>query len=141
MGYEVHITRCADRMNPAGGQAISESEWEQTCIATPGLADLGWWDDGEIHFKQLEDDGLIRVVRAATKLGARVEGDDGERYELDAESQLLVDGEAWSRVVESTNRTVESGKRWFWVASAVMVGAFGLVAYRVAMWLFASATE
>jgi hypothetical protein len=99
MGYDVHITR-ADNWADNDGCAITIAEWQsliandpELCIddqngfgyaiwkAHPDNLDI-WlcWDDGNISTKNPDEPLLKKMIQIAERLGARVQGDDGEWY-------------------------------------------------------------
>ncbi len=96
MGYDIHITRKANWSDDEG-DTIAPDEWMAVLDSDPELSratDTGddtlagawkgdtlfWFDNGEITCKS-PDEGIIRkMVLIAERLGANVQGDDGERY-------------------------------------------------------------
>ena len=81
MGYEAHITRRKSWSDP-GGPAISESEWLAQVSGNPELASLVW-NEGNIDAKNPDPILLRRMVATAVALGATVQGDDGESYDIE----------------------------------------------------------
>lgn len=100
MGYDVHITR-ADHWAQNQGREITASEWRNIIDADPDLRlagyngpdfaiwdghpenDESWldWDDGNITTKNPDDRLLRKMLEIAKRLGANVQGDDGELYD------------------------------------------------------------
>jgi hypothetical protein len=100
MGYELHITR-ADEWSQNEGREITAEEWlevvrrdpefalderngEYFAVWTPtGGKDSGWidWFDGNLASKHPDRRLLRKMLDVAKKLGAKVQGDDGELYE------------------------------------------------------------
>jgi hypothetical protein len=98
MGYDVHITRRAFWADAA--DAISKEEWLAIVENDPELQfhpengpvfavwhdldspEASWldWHDGNIYSKNPDDALLEKMKQIARKLGARVQGDDGEFY-------------------------------------------------------------
>src|SRR5712671_4343521 len=102
MGYEVHITRAKSwsenqanriaaeawlevvrqdpslRLNPANGPYFAE--WGQD----------GWldWSDGNIYSKSPTPALINKMAEIASRLGAAVQGDDGEHYPLTSAAQV-----------------------------------------------------
>lgn len=98
MGYDLHITRKADWSDP-DGPTISEAEWRQLIENDPELVldtetkcgdwqfvswrdDPGWlaFTGREIRSKYPSDALIAKMVSIADRLGAKVQGDDGEVY-------------------------------------------------------------
>lgn len=102
MGYELHITR-KENWSDEEGPAISEAEWRRLIAQDPELqldtdtrcsmsdgeyvfaawngktGALGYYN-GEITAKNPEEPLIRKMVAIAQRLGATVQGDDGERY-------------------------------------------------------------
>lgn len=101
MGYNVYITR-AESWSDNRGSEIAEAEGTAVIEADPELAplpELGplaarWtgpstrehpWlvlEDGNVHTKSPDPALIAKMVRIAERLGAIVQGDDGEPYPL-----------------------------------------------------------
>lgn len=103
MGYELHITRGDRRGDTRGadGRDISLAEWLRCVASDPelwpdpdgpeGLALWSghpagarrWlaWFDGEVYSEGPDRPLVEKMLQLAARLGARVQGDDGERYE------------------------------------------------------------
>ena len=96
MGYDLHITRKHDRADEAG-PTINPQEWLAVLDADPELSratDAGddtlagawkgdtlfWFTEGEIRCKNPDEPVIRKMVEIAERLGATVQGDDGERY-------------------------------------------------------------
>ena len=96
MGYDLHITRKAnwsddegDSITPEEWLAILDSDAELSRATDTGddtLAgawkgdSLFWFDNGEITCKNPDEPIIRKMVQIAQRLGANVQGDDGERY-------------------------------------------------------------
>lgn len=111
MGYDVHITRAASwldsHLNP-----ITKTEWDAIVASDveletsteswlEGDLDRGiartyatiwiahpdrvpfWWQDGEITSKNADQATRRKMVEIASRLNARVVGDEGEEYGID----------------------------------------------------------
>jgi hypothetical protein len=102
VGYDLHITRKA-HWSDEDGPTIGEEEWLRVIEADPELAldqdtqcsfddedvvfaawksepgVLGWYD-GEVSAKNPDRSLVLKMVQIAGRLGARVQGDDGEEY-------------------------------------------------------------
>ena len=103
MGYDLHITRKENWADEEDEGLISISEWnthvKSDAELTEDLDNLGgdnylyqraagnwplWYSQqsGEINTKNPDCDVIQKLVRIANSLGATVQGDDGERYDL-----------------------------------------------------------
>ena len=99
MGYDLHITRAEFWANAAGHE-ITLDEWRRYVASDPQVqqdADNGpedflfvahpkgpaplWWARGQIYSKYPDRATVQKMIEIARKLGARVQGDDGETYE------------------------------------------------------------
>ncbi len=102
MGYEIHITRKSE-WSDEDGPMIGEEEWLRLIEMDPELSldretqcsisdeevvfaawkgapgSLGWFN-GEITTKNPERSLILKMVQIAERLGAKVQGDDGEEY-------------------------------------------------------------
>jgi hypothetical protein len=108
MGYDLHITRKID-WNDDDGPIITEAEWralietdpelsldvESQCTMADGEYVFAAWNGGpgllgyyagEISTKNPEKPLISKMVRIAQKLGAEVQGDEGEIYREDGTS-------------------------------------------------------
>lgn len=100
MGYDLHITR-SDNWAESEETPISSAEWLAIVEADPELQlepangpyfahwtgpcsyrEGGWfdWNDGQIQTKNPDRAILAKMLAIAEKLGAAVQGDDGEPY-------------------------------------------------------------
>jgi hypothetical protein len=99
MGYQVHITR-AKHWAQNNGVEIPASEWHELVSGDPELRlaasngphfaiwnasagqIIGWldWNNGNITTKSPDEQLLAKMIEIAERLGARVQGDDGELY-------------------------------------------------------------
>jgi hypothetical protein len=103
MGYDLHITRAED-WGESEKTPITKEEWEAVIAADPELRldpdndrfdrfqanwidpasgeERGWfaWSDGEISTKNPDRAQLAKMLQLAERLGAQVQGDDGEKY-------------------------------------------------------------
>ena len=102
MSYDLHITRRSS-WDDRSGPAINSREWQKLIASDPELSlytDVGVeheglvasyrnhegalrWDDGEVIAKNPEITLVVKMVAIAERLGARVQGDDGEIYQSD----------------------------------------------------------
>lgn len=119
MGYDLHITR-ADSWLDSQNTPITHPEWEAYVESDPELIWEGWtnwttlgrihtavWRSGslEVHFhwyhseitaKPSSREGIQKMVAIADALGAKVFGDENERYSPDGEAIF----EEWPDVSE-----------------------------------------
>lgn len=99
MGYELHITR-ADQWSENDGREISPEEWLELVGKDPELAidarngphfaiwtppvgtPVGWidWFGGNLSSKRPDRALLGKMLEVAKRLGAKVQGDEGEVY-------------------------------------------------------------
>jgi hypothetical protein len=94
MGYDVYITRRKE-WNDTFGDEIGPEEWmalvdddeqlEPVRSAGPWAArslagTLIEWTDGSVAARDPEDDEVELLLELAERLGARVQGEDGEIY-------------------------------------------------------------
>ena len=97
MGYDLHITRKV-HWSDEDGPTISPDEWLAVLDSDPELSratDAGtdgslsgawkgetlfWFDDGEVVCKNPDEAIIHKMVTIAKRLGATVQGDDGEHY-------------------------------------------------------------
>ncbi len=99
MGYEIHITR-AEFWAENEGHEITLDEWlryvesdsevqrdpqnspaDFLFLANPKEASPLWWSRGEVYTKNPDKPTVQKMIEIAQKLGARVQGDDGEFYD------------------------------------------------------------
>ena len=102
MGYDLHITRKANWTDD-DGDTITPAEWLSVLDSDPELSratdtgndtPAGAWngdplfqfDDGQITCKNADKAIIRKMVHIAERLGARVQGDDGEIYRQDGTS-------------------------------------------------------
>ena len=99
MGYDLHVTRARNWTENTGFE-ISEGEWSDLVRSDPELeSDVplganaalwksengevrGWfdWYSGTVFTTNPDRDTLGKLLDLAQKLGARVQGDEGELY-------------------------------------------------------------
>jgi hypothetical protein len=109
-GYKVHITR-AEHWAKNEGCEIPASEWHDlvkgdpelrlACANGPHFAVWntnagqpgGWldWNNGNITTKTPDEQLLAKMIEIAERLGAKVQGDDGELYHSLIEAATAVD--------------------------------------------------
>jgi hypothetical protein len=99
MGYDLHITRKANRSDDEG-DSITPEEWLAVLDSDSELSratdtgddtlagawkgdSLFWFHDGEITCKNPDEPIIRKMVAIAQRLGANVQGDDGEVYRAD----------------------------------------------------------
>ncbi len=86
MGYELHITRKAVWHDEIGS-SITLEEWDKLAAGDPDLLstnfDGPFYSDssGNIVAKNPEKSVRAKMHRMAKRLGAKVQGDDGELYD------------------------------------------------------------
>jgi hypothetical protein len=105
MGYDLHITR-AKRWSDQE-PSISADEWLAYVDRDPELQLNGkyfalwagvsrqpdpWfdWSDGHVHTKNPDPAVIAKAIQIASRLGAAVQGDDGEVYL--PEGKVQIDG-------------------------------------------------
>ena len=124
MGYDFHITR-ASRWTESDRHPITVDEWLTVVDGDPELQidpdngppfalwsgpccdeGGGWfdWSDGEIFTKHPDRAILGKMLELAARLGATVQGDDGEAYTdpsqlLDASSPEMISHRRWERLM------------------------------------------
>jgi hypothetical protein len=97
VGYELHITR-ADDWTASEDSPITEAEWQAAADADPrievfdGNSEPTWksvdgpsmyWFEGQVTVKGVQTEAEIGEIAAfAANLGARLQGDDGETYDV-----------------------------------------------------------
>jgi hypothetical protein len=97
MGYEVHITR-ARRWTESETNPIRFEEWLAVVASDPELQkdDVNgphdflwlaadgprplWWRRGKVYTKNPDRLTILKMLDIAARLGARVQGDEGESY-------------------------------------------------------------
>jgi hypothetical protein len=101
MGYDLHITR-AEEWSDNTDSEITPQEWLALIEADPELTlmnmsgypyfarwsgpsqyDDPWFDfsGGNIYTKNPDEPMIAKMIEMAARLGAKVQGDDGELYE------------------------------------------------------------
>src|SRR3954466_13280215 len=104
MGYDLHITRRPVWTDDDGPQ-ITLDEWKAYVASDDelrpdtvnGPTDFLWiahpnerwplsWDRGELYTKNPDEITIRKLVTVAERLGATVQGDDGETYRADGPS-------------------------------------------------------
>lgn len=139
MGYDLHITRAGSWLD-ADTSPISESEWHHAVAQDPSLLlsaedyyeakdgkggvvrtaavlwehdpDVAFWfDRSEITAKNPKDDAIVKLLELASRLTARVLGDNDEEYLASANAPGYV-----VRRDEELPSAPESGRPWwkFW---------------------------
>ena len=99
MGYDIHVTR-AEFWAENEGHEISLDEWlryvesdsevqrdpqnsptDFLFLAHPKEPWPLWWQSGDVFTKNPDKATVQKMIEIAQKLGARVQGDDGEFYD------------------------------------------------------------
>jgi len=100
VGYDLHVTR-AENWSENEGREITWGEWLALVAEDPELAPdpengesfalwsgpsrlpQPWleWDEGNISTKNPDRALIAKMLQIAERLGARVQGDDGEFYD------------------------------------------------------------
>jgi len=105
MGYDLHITR--REFHADEGDDITHAEWDafvasdDSLISTEDMGDgmmmYMWsgpsqysepwlmWGDGCVSTKYPDRALILKMIEIASALSANVQGDDGERYESEAD--------------------------------------------------------
>jgi hypothetical protein len=141
MGYDLHITRKED-WSDEQGPAIGAVEWLRIVEQDPELHletingpyfaiwsgpskyPDPWldWSDGNVYTKNPDQPLIRKMLQIAARLGAKVQGDDGEVYD---EATLL----AQAPSTHMTGRT--------WLAFLGSLGLYCLVAFFLGFLLLA----
>src|SRR5688500_3851169 len=98
MGYNLYITRREDWMDE-DGPGISLEEWrsyvesdaelrmddslgEHVAVWSGPSTEVSWlaWTGGNLETKNPDEPLVRKMIAVAAALGAKVQGDDGERY-------------------------------------------------------------
>jgi hypothetical protein len=99
MGYDLHITRAKEWSDNDDAQITAE-EWLRVVAADPELSLAGYngdyfalwngpsrnpdpwfdWSGGNVMTKSPDPALVAKMIQLAERLGARVQGDDGEIY-------------------------------------------------------------
>src|SRR5436190_14130281 len=87
MGYDLRVTR-AEHWYDNTGREITKDEWVALVRETPDLRHSMDWSRGNLVSKNPDAEAVAQMVAAADRLGARVEGDDGETYLPDGRVRL-----------------------------------------------------
>ena len=148
MGWEVHITR-ADDWSQSAQRPITADEWLAAVAADPELRvdeangpyfvvwsgpcrylEGGWfeWADGCVSTRQPDQAVLAKMLQLAARLGARVQGDDGEEYTN--ASQLADEPSAAARSVLRWQRIISVAGVAVLVLSAVWL------TFKVVRWVW-----
>jgi hypothetical protein len=99
MGYDIHITR-AESWTQSQTHQITLEEWlryvasdaevqrdpknspaDFLYLAHPKEPGPLWWSRGRVYTKNPDKHTFQKMIRIAQKLGARVQGDEGELYD------------------------------------------------------------
>lgn len=109
MGYDLHITR-KDDWTDENGPVITAEEWralidsdpeleldsDTRCVMSDGEFVFATWNGqagvlghyaGEITSKNPDESLIAKMIEIANRLGAKVQGDDGEMYPDALETQ------------------------------------------------------
>lgn len=135
MGYDLYITR-ADDWKENDRAPITAAEWMALVRADPTLTpdpllgpyfvrwtgpsrhDDPWldWRDGNV-FSKYPDSALLRkMVAVADRLGARVQGEDGEPYTGDEPLDEWLDrgqGPVWASLELRVPQSTAPGRPWW----------------------------
>ena len=133
MGYDLHITR-KEHWADEDGPAVASEEWLRVVEEDPELRPAGengpyfaiwsgpseyddpWldWFEGNVYTKNPDPPLIRKMVAIADRLGAKVQGDDGETYD-----------EAWlaktERLDDEAARAWRRSARW---RGPLVVGLF-----------------
>jgi hypothetical protein len=80
MGYDLHITR-KENWHDEDGPAISFEEWRRLASDDPEMDRMHLDSSGNIVAKNPHTRIVIKMHQLAQKLGAKVQGDEGELYD------------------------------------------------------------
>jgi len=141
MGYDLHITRAGD-WSESEDAPIALAEWLAVAAADPELTAMpengdaffaigepddamGWfnWFEGNVFTKNPDKRILAKMLVLASRLDAKVQGDDGEPYESPDDLDLSPD-ELFARIGDSGQTTPSDrhkrpdeprrGSKWRW---------------------------
>ena len=148
MGYDLHITR-ADDWSDSHANPISAEEWLAVVAADPELKldpangphfavwtqgadpEGAWfdWSDGQVFTKNPDRATLATMLRLAERLGAKVQGDDGELY---TDPSQLDDTVQIANGVTPEVRSYLRWKRFMSIAGPIiMLLCVALIAWKV----------
>jgi hypothetical protein len=143
VGYDLHVTRAED-WSASDESPIALDEWLALATADPELVAMpengegffafghpdddagGWfdWFEGNVYTKNPDKRLLAKMLTLASRLDAKVQGDDGEPYEspddLDLSAEDLFarasnsSAARLSRRVQSSNEARQRPKWQFW---------------------------
>lgn len=129
MGYELHITRRESWHDPDGPEIVA-TEWLELVDGDPELRldprngphfatcrraaepEEQWldWSDGNLHTKNPDRWFVCKMIEVASRLEARVVGDEGEEYTAETIDRLL--GEADAEVPADPLAWLRPVRRW-----------------------------
>src|SRR5262245_20869547 len=124
MGYDLHITRRGDWYDE--GADISADEWLNYVESDPELSiddrnskyfaiwkgdDWLSWRRGEIFTKNPRRNLVEKMIQIASRLDAKVQGDDGEVY---IDGSQVPDDEEMERSLELIRQRLNSARRQSW---------------------------
>ncbi len=93
MSYTIYITRQNNWYDENKSLKISETEWQQFAAANPDMIkgndiyDNPTYADGNISVNIFDEENLSALAEIATRLKAKLQGEDGEGYEFSEEEE------------------------------------------------------
>lgn len=93
MSYTIYITRQENWYDDNKSLKISETEWQQFAASNPDLIsggdvyDILMYANGNISVNIFDEENLSALADVATRLKAKLQGEDGEGYEFSEDEE------------------------------------------------------